>query len=51
MIDREAEDAWRLYLGNWMPLLVMAQLLIVCLDLTDFSLKTGGLLFQMFGMA
>jgi len=31
MVDREVRDAWRLYLGNWIPLLLMALLPVVCL--------------------
>jgi hypothetical protein len=39
MVDREVKDAWRLYLFNWVPLLLLALLLVICLVLTDFSLN------------
>jgi membrane-associated phospholipid phosphatase len=50
MVDREAEDAWRLYRFNWMPLLLIGQLLVLGLALTDFSLKIEGLFLQVAGM-
>jgi membrane-associated phospholipid phosphatase len=46
MVDREVGDAWRLYLVNWIPLLFMALLLIVCLVVTDFSFKIESMLPQ-----
>jgi hypothetical protein len=46
MVDREVQDSWRLYLFNWLPLLLMAQLLLVCLELTDFSLRIESSLLQ-----
>ena len=39
MVDREVKDAWRLYLLNWVPLLLLALLLVISLVLTDFSLN------------
>jgi hypothetical protein len=51
MVDREVKDAWRLYLFNWVPLLLMALLLVICLVSTDFSLKIESLLLQAVGIA
>ena len=51
MADREAQDAWRLYLLNWAPLLLMALLFMVGLALTDFSFKTESLVLRALGMA
>jgi hypothetical protein len=44
MVDREVKDVWALYLFNWVPLLLLALLLVICLVLTDFSLKIESLL-------
>jgi hypothetical protein len=36
--NRESQEAWRLYLRNWIPLGVMAVVLVLALELTEFSL-------------
>ena len=51
MVDREVRNAWRLYLVNWIPLLLMALLLIVCLVVTDFSFKIESVLLHSIGIA
>ena len=51
MADREVQDAWRLYLLNWTPLLLMALLFVVGLTLTDFSFKIESLVLRALGMA
>jgi PAP2 superfamily len=51
MIDREVQGAWRLYVHNWGPLLLMAMLLLAGLALTDFSFKIESLLLRGLGIA
>ena len=51
MVDREVQDAWRLYQINWMPLLAMAFALFAALLVTAFSLKIESLLLQGLGLA
>jgi hypothetical protein len=50
MFDRQIKGAWRLYRLNWVPLLLMAQLLILGLGLTDFSLKIDSAFMLAVGM-
>src|ERR1700722_13766538 len=35
----DQREAWRLYLRNWIPLSLMAQLLVFCVAVSDFSLQ------------
>src|SRR5882757_7456682 len=51
MVDREVQDAWRLYRLNWTPLLLMAVLLIAGLGLTDFSFKIESVFLRIVGVA
>ena len=51
MTDREVQQGWRLYLLNWVPLLLMALLFVLGLVLTDFSFKTETLVLRALGMA
>jgi hypothetical protein len=39
-------EAWRLYLRNWIPLALMAQLLVFCVAASDFSLQIDSLFCQ-----
>ncbi len=39
-------EAWRLYLRNWIPLALMAQLLVFCVAVSDFSLQIDSLFCQ-----
>lgn len=49
--DRETRDAWRLFNRNWIPLGLIALILIVCLLLTNFSIEIDNKLLVLTGLA
>jgi hypothetical protein len=51
MGDREVQEAWRAYLLNWLPLCLIAQILLLCLAITAFSLEIESLLLKVVFMA
>jgi hypothetical protein len=51
MDDRGVQEAWRAYLLNWLPLCLIAQLLLLCLAITAFSLEIESLLLKVVFMA
>jgi hypothetical protein len=51
MDDREVQEAWRAYLLNWLPLCLVAQVLLLCLAITAFSLEIESLLLKVVFMA
>jgi hypothetical protein len=51
MDDRGVQAAWRAYLLNWLPLCLIAQLLVLCLAITAFSLEIESLLLKVVFMA
>jgi hypothetical protein len=51
MVDRKVQDAWRLYLLNWMPLFLVASLLLLGLGLTNFSFRVESVILRGVGMA
>jgi hypothetical protein len=51
MDDRGVQEAWRAYLLNWLPLCLIAQLLLLCLAITAFSLELESLLLKVVFMA
>jgi hypothetical protein len=51
MDDRGVQEAWRAYLLNWLPLCLIAQVLLLCLAITAFSLEIESLLLKVVFMA
>jgi hypothetical protein len=51
MDDREVQEAWQVYLRNWLPLCLIAQLLVLCLAITAFSLEIESLFLKVVFMA
>jgi hypothetical protein len=51
MNDREVQEAWQVYRLNWLPLCLIAQILLLCLAITAFSLEIESLLLQVVFMA
>ncbi len=45
MTDHEAQQAWRLFTLNWIPLALMGLTLALCLALTGFSIRPQSTLF------
>jgi hypothetical protein len=48
MLDRASQEAWQLYLHNWVPLGLMAALLAICLAFSSFTLGIDGALLRTF---
>ena len=51
MTDHEAQQAWRLFTLNWIPLALMGLTLALCLVLTKFSIKPESALFSLGAIA